>query len=58
MLPIPRNFEFAGDEVIMRKVDDRLIIEPVARQSLLELLASPTPLDKTFSPIEDLPPSR
>jgi antitoxin VapB len=53
---IPREFEFAGDEAIMRKVGAKLIIEPVAPRSLLELLASLKPLDEDFAPIPDSPP--
>ncbi|HRY06536.1 MAG TPA: AbrB/MazE/SpoVT family DNA-binding domain-containing protein, partial [Hyphomicrobiaceae bacterium] len=32
---IPREFELSGDEAIMRKEGERLVIEPVAPQSLL-----------------------
>lgn len=53
---IPREFEFAGDEAIMRKQGRRLIIEPVAPKSLLALLASLKPLDEDFAPIQDSPP--
>ena len=53
---IPREFEFAGDEAIMRKEGDRLIIEPAAPKSLLALLASLKPLDDDFAPIHDSPP--
>jgi antitoxin VapB len=53
---IPREFEFPGDDAIMRKEGDRLIIEPAAPKSLLELLASLKPLDEDFAPIQDSPP--
>jgi len=53
---IPREFEFSGDEAIMRKEGDRLIIEPIGPQSLLDLLATLKPLDEDFAPIHDLPP--
>ena len=36
---IPREFEFPGDEAIMRKEGARLVIEPVPTKSLLALLA-------------------
>jgi len=55
---IPREFEFAGDEAIMRKAGNKLIIEPVAPKSLLDLLASLKPLDEDFAPIPDSPPER
>ena len=55
---IPREFEFPGDEAIMRKEGDRLVIEPAAPQSLLALLATLKPLDEDFPPIADAPPER
>ena len=53
---IPREFEFPGEEAIMRKEGDRLVIEPVPTKSLLTLLAKLTPLPDDFSPIPDTPP--
>jgi antitoxin VapB len=53
---IPREFEFPGDQAIMRKEGDRLIIEPIGPQSLLALLATLKPLDEDFAPIHDSPP--
>jgi antitoxin VapB len=53
---IPREFELAGDEAIMRKEGERLIVEPVAPRSLLALLATFEPLDEDFPPIADPPP--
>jgi antitoxin VapB len=53
---IPREFEFSGEEAIMRKEGDRLIIEPAPPKSLLAVLASLTPLQEDFPPIGDLPP--
>ncbi len=55
-LRIPRDFELPGDEAIIRKEGNRLIVEPVARPSLLAILASLEPLDEDFPEIEDLPP--
>jgi antitoxin VapB len=58
---IPREFELPGDEAIMRKEGDRLIIEPAPRKrTLTELLDEwamrppPGPEDE-FPEIEDLP---
>jgi antitoxin VapB len=48
---IPRAFALPGDEAIMRKEGDRLIIEPAKRPSLLALLATLSPLDEDFPPI-------
>ncbi len=53
---IPREFEFAGDEAIMRKEGGRLIIEPAPPKSLLAVLATLAPLDEDFPPVRDLPP--
>ena len=52
---IPREFELPGDEAIMRKDGDRLIIEPAPPKSLLAVLATLQPLDEEFPPIPDLP---
>jgi antitoxin VapB len=53
---IPREFEFAGDEAIMRKEGNKLIVEPASPESLLELLASLKPIDEDFAPIRGSPP--
>ncbi len=54
---IPREFELPGEDAIMRKEGDKLIIEPAPkRKSLLELLDEWEPLDEEFPEIEDLPP--
>ncbi len=56
-LRIPREFEFDGDEAILRKEGDRLIVEPVRKGGLLLLLASLEPLDENFPDVdESLPP--
>ena len=51
---IPREFELPGEDAIMRKEGDKLIIEPAAPQSLLALLATLRPLDEEFPPIDEL----
>lgn len=51
---IPREFELPGDEVILYKDGDRLIMEPVEKPSgLARLLASWEPLDEEWPEIED-----
>jgi antitoxin VapB len=55
-LRIPREFELPGDEAVIRKEGDRLIVEPVKQGSLLTLLASWEPLGEIFPDIDDLPP--
>jgi len=53
---IPREFELPGDDAIMRKEGERLIIEPKKkRKSLTELLASWEPIEEEFPEIPDLP---
>ena len=53
---IPREFEFPGEDAIMRKEGERLIIEPAPPKSLLALLVNLTPLDEDFPPISDKAP--
>jgi antitoxin VapB len=53
---IPREFELSGEDAIMRKEGDRLIIEPAPPKSLLAVLATLAPLHEDFPPIEDLNP--
>ena len=51
---IPREFELPGDQAIMRREGNRLVIEPLgARSSLVEYLATMEPHD--FPEIEDHP---
>ena len=54
---IPREFELPGEDAIIRKEGQRLIIEPVPPKSLLAVLESLPTLDEDFSPIEDRPAS-
>lgn len=60
-LRIPRDLEIKGDEAILRKDGDRLILEPVRRGQLLSLLSNLSPLkeilpnvDKDLPPLEDV----
>jgi antitoxin VapB len=53
---IPREFELPGEDAIMRKDGERLIIEPAPPKSLLALLATLAPLDEDFPPISDPAP--
>lgn len=52
-LRIPREFELEGDEAVLRKEGDRLIIEPVRKGRLLALLASLEPLEEVFPDIDE-----
>ena len=53
---IPREFELPGEDAVMHKEGNRLIIEPAAPRSLLALLATLPALDEDFAAIDDLPP--
>lgn len=52
-LRIPREFEFEGDEAIMRKEGNRLIVEPVRKGRLLALLGTLDPLDEPFPDVDE-----
>lgn len=55
-LRIPREFELRGDEAVIHREGDRLIVEPVDRKpGLRELLATLEPLDEELPEIEDPP---
>jgi antitoxin VapB len=51
-LRIPRDLELPGQEAILRKEGRRLVVEPVARPSLLDVLSRLKPLDETVPAIE------
>jgi len=53
---IPREFELPGEDAIMRRDGDKLIIEPAPAKSLLAILAHLQPIDEAFPEIEDRPP--
>jgi antitoxin VapB len=52
---IPREFELPGEDAIMRKDGDRLIIEPERKKTLRQVLASLEPLDEEFPEVPELP---
>ena len=54
---IPVEFELPGNEAIVSRDGDRLIIEPVRKMGLTALLDSWAPLDETFPEIDDPPPA-
>lgn len=53
---IPRDLELPGNEAILRKDGNRLIIEPAPRRSLLALLGTWAPFGEDFPEIIDSPP--
>ena len=56
-LRIPREFELEGEEALIRKEGDRLIVEPIRKGKLLALLASLEPLAEPFPDVNDDLPS-
>ena len=54
---IPVEFELPGDEAIMRREGDRLVIEPVRKRGLLAFLQRMTPFDGEFPEIDDPAPA-
>jgi len=55
---IPVEFELPGDEAIMHRDGERLVIEPVRKRGLVALLKSMQPLDESFPEIEDPVPEQ
>jgi antitoxin VapB len=55
-LRIPRDLELPGNQAVLRKEGNRLIVEPMPRRSLLELLATWDSLEEEFPEIDNLEP--
>ena len=53
---IPREFELPGEDAIMHKEGDKLIIESAAPKSLLAALATLQPLKERLPDVVDSPP--
>lgn len=54
---IPRDFELEGDEAIMRRDGDQLILQPVGTGRLLTVLSRLKPLQEDFPDVDArLPP--
>lgn len=60
-LRIPREFELPGDEAVIHKEGDRLIVEPIKKRSLLKLLSTWEPteeglpdVDQGLLPLDDV----
>ena len=54
---IPVEFELPGNEAIMHRDGDRLVIEPVRRRGLVALLKAMKPLQEDFPEIDDPVPA-
>ena len=51
---IPREFELPGDEAILHKEGERLVLEPSPKKpSLLALLATLEPIDEEFPDVDE-----
>jgi antitoxin VapB len=50
---IPVEFELPGNEAIMHRDGDRLVIEPVRKRGLVALLKSMQPVEDVFPEIDD-----
>ena len=54
---IPVEFELPGNEAVMHRDGDRLVIEPLRKRGLVGLLKVMRPLNEEFPPIDDpVPP--
>ena len=54
---IPVEFELPGDEAIMHRDGDRLVIEPVRKRGLIALLKTMMPLEEGLPEIDDPVPA-
>jgi len=54
---IPVEFELPGDEAIMHRDGDRLVIEPVRKRGLIALLKTMKPIEESFPEIDDPVPA-
>lgn len=50
---IPREYELEGDEAVIRREGDHLVIEPVRKGRLLAVLAGLEPLDEPFPDVDE-----
>jgi antitoxin VapB len=50
---IPVEFELPGDEAIMHRDGDRLVIEPVRKRGLVALLRTMKPVGEEYPEIDD-----
>jgi len=54
---IPVEYELPGNEAIMHRDGDRLVIEPVRKRGLVALLRTMKPLEEDFPAIDDPVPT-
>ena len=54
---IPVEFELPGNEAVISREGDRLVIEPVRKRGLAALLDGWEPLDEELPEVDDPPPA-
>ncbi len=54
---IPVEFELPGNEAIMYRDGERLVIEPVRKRGLVALLKAMKPVEESFPEIDDPVPA-
>jgi antitoxin VapB len=55
---IPVEFELPGNEAVLHRDGDRLVIEPLRKRGLVALLKSMKPVNEDFPDIADPVPRR
>jgi antitoxin VapB len=55
---IPVELELPGNEAVMHRDGDRLVIEPVRKRGLVALLKTMRPLEEGFPEIDDPAPEK
>lgn len=54
---IPVEFELPGDEAVMRREGDKLVIEPVYKSDLVEWLCTQEPWQGPFPDLDETQPA-
>lgn len=54
---IPREYELEGDEALMYRDGNQLVIEPVPKGGLLDVLNGLEPLDEAFPDVDETLPA-
>jgi antitoxin VapB len=54
---IPVKFELPGDEAIMHRDGERLVVEPLRKRGLIALLKSMKPIEEKLPEIDDPVPT-
>lgn len=53
---IPKEFDLAGNQVMLRREGNMLILEPISQKSLLQVLLKLEPLSESLPEFEDALP--